>query len=299
MGIINTALNAVFDLYFSITGFLGKEISFWILAAVVGVVFMYIFKFTSNQKAIRKIKDHVAAGFLEVRLFKDDLGQMLKAQGMIFANGLKYFISALKPLVFLSIPFVLIAIQVNLWYGVDTLTADETRVPFQEMLEKHGIKHDLPRDADKSAMVVVKIDGDFQSLTRDISLEGGEGVEVVTPALRIESLNEVNWRIKAVKAGEYNLKLKVGGKELTHTVFVGGKDQFRKIEPRRVRGALDEFLSPGQPAISPEIPVTELSVVYPVKQFNLLGFEMDWIIAFLIISMIFGFALKGVIGVEI
>ena len=299
MGIINSALNTIFDGYFAIAGMLGRDFAFWLLAGLVGIMFMYLFKFTSNQEAIRVVKDQIAAGFLEVRLFKDDLGQMLKAQGMIFGNGLKYFYNALKPVVFLSIPFLFIATQVNLWYGIDSLSADETRVPFQEMFEKNGIRHDLPRGAEKSAIVTVKIDGDFKNLSKDISLEAGEGVEIVTPALRIESLNEVNWRIKAVKAGEYDLKLKVGGQELIHTVFVGEKENFRKMETRRVRGAWDEFWSPGKPAIPAEIPVSELAVKYPVRSYNLLGFEMDWIVAFVIISMIIGFALKGVIGVEI
>lgn len=205
----------------------------------------------------------------------------------------------MKPMIVLSIPFLLIANQLNLWYGVDSLTADDTRVPFQEMFDKENIKHNPPMDTNKSAMIVAKIDGDFESLTKDIVLEAGEGVEVVTPALRIESLQEVNWRIKAVKEGSYDLKLIIDGKELTHTVFVGEKDLFRKMEPKRVRGAWDEFWHPGAPPIPTEIPVTELSVVYGEAEVNLLGLNMHWVFAFLIISMVFGFALKGVIGVEI
>ena len=44
-----------------------------IISAVMGVVFLLIYKYTSNQRAIGKVKDNVKAQMLAMKLFKDSV----------------------------------------------------------------------------------------------------------------------------------------------------------------------------------------------------------------------------------
>ena len=313
MGIVNSVFNTIFDGFFALAGLLGGTVTFWLLSAIVGVVFIYIFKVTSNQKGIRLTKDRIAASFLEVRLFKDDLGQMMRAQGRIFTSGFRYMGHAFKPLLFMMIPFFVIAIQINMWYGFEPLVPDSQDIPLQGMFDANDMTYDVPLHSSKSALVTARLDNAYiKSMEQDggdsdgawareldIELVADEGIEVVTPALRIGALNEVNWRIRAIAEGEHELTVKIGDKKLSQTVFVGSTGQLRKIQPVLVRGAWAEFWNPGSPAIPSDIPLVEFSVNYPEQQFNLLGWNVHWIIALLILSLIFGFSLKGVLGVEI
>ena len=81
MSIFNSIMNFIFDAYFNAAGMLGGEVALWVISAVAGVGLLLIFKITSNQDAIKRTKDGIAASFLEVRLFKDDMRQMMAPRG--------------------------------------------------------------------------------------------------------------------------------------------------------------------------------------------------------------------------
>ena len=299
MSIFNSIISAIFDGFFGLFGMLGGDAALWIFSALAGVLFLYIFKLTSNQAGIRRTKDRIAAGFLEVRLFKDDMGQMMRAQGRIFGSAFRYMGHALKPMAFMIIPVLLMLIQLNLWYGYRPLEANTAEVPMQELLDRAGVSYDVPIDPDNTAVVKAKLQEDVDLAGHDISLVASDGIKIVTPAVRVPDFSEVTWRIMATGEGEQNLTLRVGDAELTHAVYVGESDKFRKIEPIMARGAWAELWNPGLPPLPGDAPVVEFSVEYPEAQANLLGFEMHWVIVFLILSLVFGFALKGFLGVEI
>lgn len=299
MQIFNSIINAIFDGFFAIMGMLGGDLAFWIFSALSGVFFLLIFKWTSNQKAIRGAKDRIAAGFLEVRLFKDDPGQMMRSQGTIFGSTFRYMLNAFRPMLFMIVPVLLMLIQLNLWYGYQPLTPDTTDVAFRDLYDREQMSHDISLDASTSAIVRARFEGDFSTIATEVQMTVDDGLELVTPPLRIPTLGEINWRIRAVREGDHAVRLKIGERELTKTVHVGNAGAFRKIEPMLVRGAWEELWNPGAPPLPADVPLTELSITYPAKQFSLFGWHTDWVIAYFIISLVFGFAFKGVFGVEI
>lgn len=275
MEILNAIVSTIFDAYFTVMGTIGGEAALWVISAIAGVGLLLIFKATSNQKAIKTTKGRIAAGFLEVRLFKEDLGQMMRAQGGIFANAFRYMLYAMVPMLWMIIPVLLMLIQLNLWYGFE------------------------PLDEGGTAVVSARFDGDTPLVDIPMKLEAGSGFEVETPALRIESLREVNWRIRAMEPGVHKLRLTVGETTIEHDVHVTHQGGFRKIEPIRVRGVWPQLWSPGKAPLGDETPVNYFEVSYPEAEANLFGWKMHWVIVFFILSLVFGFAFKGVLGVEI
>jgi hypothetical protein len=276
MSIFNAIISAVFDGFFSLAGALSGDAALWIISAIVGVVMLLLFKVTSNQKAIKRTKERIWASFLEVRLFKDDMGQMMSAQGRIFGSTFRYMGYALVPMLFMIVPVLLILIQMNQWYGYEPL--------------KQG----------RSALVTARIEGSEPLVDMPLRLEAGEGLMVETPPVRIESLREVSWRVRADSPGSHSLRLTWGAGEneaVAQAVQVDGG--FVKIEPIRVRGAWEELWNPGAEPLPGNSPVSFFEITYPEAEANLLGFHMHWVIAFFILSMVFGFAFKGVFKVEI
>lgn len=299
MSVFNSIVSAIFDGFFGLFGLLGGDAALWIFSALAGVLFLYIFKLTSNQTGIKRTKDRIAAGFLEVRLFKDDMGQMMRAQGRIFGSAFRYMGHALKPMAFMIIPVLLMLIQLNLWYGFRPLEVNDAHVPLQELMDKTGVPYDEPIDQDSVAVVRAKLQEGTDLADAKISLAASDGIKIITPAVRVPDLNEVSWRIMAKGDGEQNLTLQVGEKQIQQAIYVGEQDKFRKIEPIMARGAWAELWNPGLPPLPGDAPVVEFSVEYPEADTNLLGFNMHWVIIFMILSVVFGFALKGFLGVEI
>jgi uncharacterized membrane protein (DUF106 family) len=276
MSIFNAIINAVFDGFFSLAGALSGDAALWIISAIAGIALLLLFKITSNQKAIKRTKERISASFLEVRLFKDDMSQMMSAQGRIFGNTFRYMGHALVPMLFMIVPVLLMLIQMNQWYGYE------------------------PLKAGRSALVTARIEGSQPLVDMPLRLKAGEGVTVETPPVRIESLREVSWRVRADAPGAHALTLswgKDGNEAVAQTVQVDGG--FVKIEPIRVRGAWEELWNPGAEPLPGGSPVSSFEITYPEAEANLLGFHMHWVIAFFILSLVFGFAFKGVFKVEI
>jgi uncharacterized membrane protein (DUF106 family) len=299
MSFVNSLFNAIFDGFFAVTSFIGGEWALWIFSALAGIVFLFIFKWTSDQKAIKRVKDRIAAGFLAVRLFKDDFKQVWRANGSIFLNAFSYMGNALRPVAFMIIPVLFMLVQLNVWYGNQPLKPDLEYRVLTPLMEETGMNMTGQLVGNTSTMVTAKLSKNADVTTAEISLSTPDGLQVVTPAVRIAETNEVSWRLQALAVGEHEITLNVDGQQLTHTVFVGEEGKFRKIPAVTTRGAWNEFWNPTNAPISSEVPVEEFKVVYEEASFNLLGFKTHWVIAFFILSLVFGFALKGFFGVEI
>ena len=146
------------------------------LSVVTGVIMLLIFRLTSNQKGIQKVKNRIKAHFFEIRLFNDDLGLMLEAQKNILKANFTYMKYSLKPMLFLIVPVVLIMIQLSVRFDRHALNVGE------------------------SAIVKLAFK-DSASFEENVMLKVPEGVEIETPPLRMLEEKEIDWRIKAERRG--------------------------------------------------------------------------------------------------
>ncbi len=170
-------------------------------------------------------------------------------------------------------PVVLILIQLDLWFGYRPLKPGES--------------------------VLLKVKLDRSPLQTDLTLQPSPGVEIETPPLRIEEEKEIDWRVKATQDGDHALTFTLNDQSFTKQL-VASQRPLAKISPARVANRFfDRLLAPGEPPIPAGLPVTRVEIVYPGQEMNLFGFSMHWLIAFFILSIIFGFGLKGFFGVEV
>ena len=127
----------------------------------------------------------------------------LRAQRQIVRYTLAYMRHALVPMAVMTVPFILVVIQVESRYGFRSLSAGE------------------------SAIFAVTVDGDEPVSQLDVALSLPAGLTQDTPALRIDTTGEILWRIRADKPGEHRIGIRIGGKELTKRAVVGGDDRAR------------------------------------------------------------------------
>lgn len=243
------------------------------ISFVAGIIMLWIFGKVSNQDAIKRIRDRIRGNLIGVRLFQDDIGVLLRLQGTILIDTLRYMKHSLVPMLIMIVPVLLIMIQLNLRFSVRPLAPDETTV------------------------LKVRV-RDASALRGGLVLDASPGFTVETPPVRIPSEREVAWRIRAGKAGRYTVKVRLGDEVVEKELVVG--DGWASVSPLRTGGGITEnLLYPGESPLLPSLMIESVTVNYPNLDVTIFGFAIHWLVLFFALSIAFGFAFKGVLGVEV
>ena len=273
VNLINTLLTPVFDVICWPFRSLSPIWAMAIISLLSGVAMVWVFGKVSNQAVIKNRRERIRGNLIGVRLFQSDIGVVMKLQRRIFGDTLQYMKHALVPMVVLLVPVLLIMTQLNLRFSVRPLEPGEPAVV------KAFVRDPAALDA---AMV----------------LETADGVTVETAGVRIPSTREMAWRVRAEAGGDHELTVRVGEETLTTRLIAG--DPWGTVPQRRTgRGALDTLLYPGEAPIPAAHVVESVEIAYPLLELRVLGWTVHWLVAFFVLSLVFGFAFKGALGVEV
>jgi hypothetical protein len=271
------ALSRFFDGLFYPFRSASPWIPLFLLSVLAGVLMLVVFRFTSDQAAIRRVKDRMQAHLLEVRLFSDQLSVVLRAYGRILRWTLAYLGHALVPLAVMTVPLALILIQMDFRFG-------------------HQPLH--PRNS-----FLLKILATGDASLESLSLSLPDGLAATAPALRIahapDNRQEVNWRLEAQRPGEFLVYVTVAGKTFEKHVTVAEPGSTVRLSPARVRPDWFELLlESNEPPLPVDSPVHHILVVYPHRSILLGHWELHWLVPFFVFSLVAAFALKGVLRTE-
>lgn len=275
MHVFNLIFGKIFDLILLPFHNMSPWIGMIVISFLTGLFMLFIFRYTSNQEGIRFVKNKIKAYLLELRLFNDNLRISLKSQGNILRTNLKYISYTAKPMLVMIIPLILILIQLNFWFGYNPLSVGQ------------------------EAILKVKLEEGYNPVETDIKIEPSPSLTIETPPLRIIEDNEINWRFRVNEKGTYNLTLALKGEKFTKKVTASQKS-INKISPFKIRrNFIDEILYPTEAPFKKDSPIKSIEITYTTKGMNLFGWHIHWLIAYFALSIIFGFAFKGVFKIEI
>lgn len=275
MWIFNSAFGKIFDILFLPFRNMSPWVAMILMSFLTGFLMLFVFKWTSNQKGIRKVKNKIKAHLLELRLFKDNLGLSLRAQGNILRCNLRYIGYSAKPMAVMIIPLVLIIIQLNFWFGYESLSPGEPSI------------------------LKIKLKENQNPLEARVEIEPSSALVMDDYPLRIEEAHEIDWRFYAREPGIHRLSISIDGKTIDKKISVAQKP-LSKISPLKPgKDFLKQALYPTEPPLNGDLPVQEIEVRYPTKNMNLFGWGIHWLIVYFVLSIVFGFALKGIFKVEI
>ena len=275
MWIFNSAFGKLFDILFLPFRSMSPWIGMILISFLTGLLMLFVFKWTSNQQGIQKVKNKIKAHLLELRLFKDSLGQSLRSQGNILKCNLRYISYSFKPMLVMIVPLILILVQLNFWFGYESLRPNE------------------------SAILKITLADDQNPLETQITVQPSSGLVMETPPLRIEESHEINWRFVATQEGIQRFDVTIDGTTVSKRVSVAQKP-LSKISPLKPgKKILDQVLYPTEAPVDSRLPIQKIEIQYPSKNMNLLGWGIHWIIVYFVLSIVFGFAFKGVFKVQI
>ena len=113
---LNTAMNAIGENMLAPLMTMSGWLSNAIVSVIAGILLMLLFKYTSNQSAIGRVRDSIKAHMLVLKLFKDSIAVTLQAQGTIFKGAFLLIFYALRPMLVMILPVSLLLAQLSLFY---------------------------------------------------------------------------------------------------------------------------------------------------------------------------------------
>lgn len=243
------------------------------LSLLTGVIMAFVFKWTSNPRAIRAAKDRIKGRILEMRIYQDDPAIILKAFGGTLVSNARYLGAILVPFIALIIPVMIIFMQLDERYARRPLGETQQTVLSVEL--KDGI--------------------DPYETPVDLSTSGG--VEAATKPVRVSKENEIDWRLRVAAPGTHDVTLTSGDESYTFPVVAKG--DYKMIGHTRSQGWIEPLLHPAFPTIPDGSPISRISIDYPSASYPFLFWNVHWIAIFAIYSALAAIILKFVIKFEI
>ncbi len=247
------------------------------VALITGFMAVAIFKYVSDQKALKEIMNRIKLHFAEIILYRDDFRQILLAQKEILKHNIRYFIRTIKP----AIPIVAIVLitlsQMNIRYSFRPVSPGEPLTVKITMADNSGGKN-----------------------AQDVELILPEGFKMVTPAFHIAESSSVEWRIRGKRTGEFDLGFRIGfTNTFSKKILIG--PPARPFSPHLGKqGFVEKVLNPLEDLLPREGFIEAIDLGYLPRSFNLGVFDwtIHWLWAFLVIAIAFGLVCRKVLKVS-
>ncbi|MHC4987944.1 MAG: hypothetical protein ACYTFX_05545 [Planctomycetota bacterium] len=270
---LNAVGNGLFGLLNKPMTVLPAWLSLTLVSAVLGVLMLILFKYTSNQAAIGKVRDAIKANLLAMKLFKDNIPVVLKSQAKILLNALLLLVFSFQPMAVMIIPFSLLLGQLGLWY------------------------QSRPLDVDGQAVVTVQLADSGTGPMPQVALQPTEAAQVTIGPVHVPSRRQIYWQIQAREAGRHALTFQVAGEQVQKQLAVGdGRMPVSMTRPGL--NMMDLILHPAEKPFRPDAVVQSISIDYPDRQARFTGTDI-WIVTLFVISMLMAFLVKPFLNVKI
>lgn len=272
MQTFNRISSAIFDVLLAPFGHGFPAFDLLVWPALMGVVAILVIKRVSNQKALTRVKSQISMRLLEIRLFSHDILQVLRSTGMIVLKNFLYLGNHMLPMIVMIGPIMAIVVQLVAHYAY------------------------APAPSGAVELLRVQLDPAAQVAPRSLTLEVPDGVSIDAPMVPTAD-GQVFWRLRADRDGDHVLAVNAGGERFEKRWAVGG--EARKVPLKRLRG-FEAFLFPGEEALPSDGPLRSMELgvhTRPLSPFP--EGELGIVIWAMLLSLVAGFALKGLFGVTI
>lgn len=244
-----------------------------LVAAVTGIVMLLAFKYTSNQRAIKRVRNDIKADLLALSLFKEQVAVSLRAQGRILFSAGKLMLLAVVPVLVMIVPVSLLLGQLAMWYQARPLAVGEETV------------------------VTLKLSGDSGAAWPEIRLEPNAAIETTLGPVRVQSQRRICWKVRARGNGYQRLAFAADGWTIDKELAVG--NGFLRTSPIRPAWSWSEaLLYPRESPFRPDSPVESIEVVYPPRVSWTCG-SNSWLAYWFAVSLVAAFACRRVFNVNL
>lgn len=271
---MNAFVDLVSDLFDLVVGlFAGSAVWAMVaLSALTSAWVLLLFKAVTPQARLTQTRDLLFGHIYEMGMYQDHLGVVGRIQRDLARANFKYLGLTLPALLALTVPMVITLAQLDSRFAHRPLMAGETTV-FSVELEKG-----------------MALDG--------LDLVVPAGVTVEAGPVRDTGRHRVAWRLSVETEGEHTLVVRRGGTDLGSRDLVVG-DGLPRLSETSKTGWLNAWLAPGAEPLSDDSGLAAMTLRYPTRSTRYLGIELDWLVAFMVLSLAAGLVLKDPLKVSI
>jgi uncharacterized membrane protein (DUF106 family) len=271
--LINIPMNAVGSFLFAPISMIPGWLSNTIISALTGVFLLIVFKYTSNQHAIGKVRDDIKAHMLALKLFKDNVVVILSSEARVFKGAFLLLFHAIRPMLIMIAPLVLLLGQLGLWY------------------------QSLPLSQNQEALVTMQFNENEEPTWEDVVIEPLSAIKVISGPVRVYSKKQSVWKIKALEDGYHSMVFRMGVHSFRKELAIG--DGFMRVSVERPEYKWSNILlNPWEEPFNSDSSVWSIYVDYPERYERVWGIPW-WLVYFFIASMVFAFIFKPLLKVRI
>jgi uncharacterized membrane protein (DUF106 family) len=272
---VNSALGWLVDLVLYPLLGLPPLLSLLVVSVLTAAAMLPVIARTSDQKRLAETKRRIHAALLEIRLFNDDPRAVLRSLGDAFRLNVRYLRLSLVPLLWMALPLTLVVTHLQSIYGYSGLEPGVPALVKMDWRMAQGATSGSPH----------------------VELQAPDAVHVETGAVQLASSNEVLWRVVPATPGDYLLTIRAGGATESKTLHASGGPARRS--PLRSSNVLDQLLYPSEPPLAPPSPIARIAVTYPDAGIAVFGWNVHWLVVYLVLTMAAAFVIARWFGVTI
>jgi uncharacterized membrane protein (DUF106 family) len=265
-------VSACFDVLLRPLDALPVLVSLTLVSLTTAILVLLIFRVSSDQDAVAAVKRQIHAGFFEMRLLNDDLSAMLHAARDILRHEVTHVRLSLVPLFLTAVPLVVIVAQLQCRFGYV------------------GVPPGHP--------VLVTAELKSSNVNPLLATISGSGLQADTPTgVWIPALHQAVWRVVPVEPGEHAIEVRIGDDVYVKTLQAS--TGLGRSSPLRPSSRLDDqILHPCETPLPDEALLGAIRVAYPVREIDVFGWHLHWMVVYLLESIVFVQLLKPATGVR-
>jgi hypothetical protein len=268
MTTINRALGNLFDFLLAPLARLPALAGLAVISLIVAVGMLLVYRATSNQPHLAEAKRRMQAALFEIRLFNDDLGTILRAQGDILRHNLTYLRLSLVPMLVMLVPLVLVMSQLQSYYEYRSLAPGAVFV------------------------LGLEVSPQTPPTRPEVQLRLPLGLHAETGDVWIPARSQLSWRLRADQPGHFQIVVQQGSEAMVKTVQVGSG--FVRLSPVRQRANwVGVLLYPSEPPLPGSSLIRSIRVSYDTQDIAVFGRQLPWLVVFFFLVMAFAFLLRG------
>ena len=282
MATLNSILRSLFDTVLDPFQGLSPLVTLIPISVLTAIFALVVYKYTSKQERLAEVKDQMFAGIFEIRLFNDNIFLIFKAMATVLNNSGRYLALSIWPaMVVIMIPIIFVIAQLQFHYGYNGFEPGDEVLLKVELVPPEGLES-FEGGAPKPAA----------------SLDLPSGISQQTPAVWAPSLSQLAWRLRVDERGEFEIGITVAGEAVSKTLDATPVTT-RRAPVRTDTGFVNQLLYPAEPPLPRSTGVASISVGYATASIQFLFIDWNWLILYIVLMIVLGFAFAKPLGVTV
>jgi len=260
MWLVNRIAGTLMDLIMQPLRLLPDWAALLVLSVLIGGFMLFVFRYTSNQPALKRLGDHFRADLLSLRLFPEHPRLIFGCQLRMLHTALLRLYHSLAPLAVMTIPMILLLVQMALWF-----------------------EHRPLRPGEDTILTITLSPQAWQD-RHNLTVHPSSGLLVKLGPLEIPERHELNWKIASQTPGHHQLDVKLG-QHLAQKQVVVGSTLAPVSTTRPDHRLISQLLHPAEPPLPTHSGISTITILYPKRSTALLKWHPHWLVSFFILSI--------------